>query len=422
MTFRYLGIPSETPLPDRLALRMLVQTFRPELMDRLVDKAERRERRRRLLPARLMMYFALAMWLFGTSSYEEVLAKLTGGLPEMFQDAGDLASAAAIARARMRLGVEPLKELCAHVAASAGQPGPPGTERVFAFESVAMEVPDTPANRAAYVLPGVDGEATGEATGDGERGDGADRGDRTRRPTKGRALDVWLVSLTECRMCLSVASAIAPSPELGIEGIIAEWPHDLLGAGALVVGEREAVPTAMWNALAAAGAHQIWRLDGRTDTARPLPVVRALPDGSYLSKLPPDGRAAGAEPGAELGAELGAGAVVRVVPCGPSASAPGRSRGPAGSAPVLVTSFLDDSVTAGEITARHESVAEMCRNGVGRFADQIAGLRVVLRSKSPELVRQEIYAMLCTYHAVGHLLSPMHSADQLSVEARGRTV
>lgn len=415
MTFRYLGIPSETPLPDRLALRMLVQTFRPELMDRLVDKAERRERRRRLLPARLMMYFALAMWLFGTSSYEEVLAKLTGGLPEMFQDAGDLATAAAIARARMRLGVEPLKELCAHVAASAGQPAPPGDQRVFVFESVAMEVPDTPANRAAYALPDIDAKAAGPV------------GDRAGRPAKGRALEVWLVSLTECRLCLSAASAIARSPELGIEGILAEWPHDLLGAGALVVGEREAVPAAMWNALAAAGAHQIWRTGGPLAAAYPLPVVRRLADGSYLSTLPPDGSTVPPDvltvpPDDGRAAGPPQGPVVRVVPCGPTGSGSRRPPAPAGSAPVLVTSFLDDTMTAAEIAARHESVAEMCRNGVGRFVGQISGLRVVLRSKSPELVQQEIYAMLCTYHAVGHLLSPMHSGDPLSVEGRGPVV
>ncbi|BBA99504.1 hypothetical protein RVR_6156 [Actinacidiphila reveromycinica] len=416
MTFRYLGIPSEIALPDRLALRMLVRTFRPELMDRLVDGAERREQRRRLLPAQLMMYFALAMWLFGTSSYEEVLAKLTGGLPEMFQDAkdaGTVATAAAIARARMRLGVEPLKALCAHVAASAGLPVAPGDERVFVLERVAMEAPDTSANRAAYELPdpGVHPPDAVRPSDDalvvdGDRpadGAAAETAPALRR-TRGRALDVWLVSLTECRSRLSVASAIAPSPELGVEGIISEWPHDHLGAGALVVGEWDVVPPAMWNALAEAGARQIWRVGGRGGTGDLLPVVRALPDGSYLSHLshlPQDGPGEGAAPGP----------VVRVVPC--------RRPDPGGGSPVLVTSFLDEEVTADEITARHGNVAEMCRNGVGQFAGQIAGLRVGLRSKSPELVQQEIYAMLCMYHVVGHLLSPMYSGDGFSVESGG---
>ncbi|WP_335978331.1 transposase domain-containing protein [Streptomyces sp. CA2R106] len=409
VTFRYPDIPVEIALPDRLALRMLVRTFRPELMDRLVDRAERRERRRRLLPAQLMMYFALAMWLFGTSSYEEVLAKLTGGLPELFDDVGNVATAAAIARARMRLGVEPLKGLCAHVAASAAQPG---AERVFVLESVAMEAPDTPANRGAY-------EAFGAAYGEGAAGRQV-----VERTARGRALDVWLVSLTECRLRLSAAAAVAAGPQAGIDSIVADWQHDLLGAGALVVGEQDAVPLAMWDVLAAAGAQQIWRVGGRGGAGRVLPVLRELPDGSYLSVLPQDGGTGGAGgaggtggtdgvgapegTGGQVGqsAEGAAGRLVRVVPC--------RS---AAETAVLVTSFLDEAVTAAEIAARHRNVAEMCRSGVGAFVAQLAGMRVALRSKSPELVQQEIYAMLCMYHVVGHLMTPAYSADGIAAEA-----
>jgi hypothetical protein len=445
MAFRYLGIPSETHLPDRLALRMLVQAFRPELMDRLVDGAERRERRRRLLPAQLMMYFALAMWLFGASSYEEVLAKLTGGLPEMFQDVGDLATAAAIARARMRLGVEPLKALCGHLVAAAAQRAAAGGERVFVLESIAMEAPDTPANRGAYGAPEPKGPEA-----------------------KGRAVEVWLTSLTDCHLRVSVVAAITPSREQGVGDVLAQWPHDLLDAGALVVGDDETVPVAAWwNALTAAGVHQIWRVSGRGRGRGPgpLPVVRELPDGSYLANLPDlagaetpvdppkpanpskmaaGGRDGGRDCGRDCGRdggrdcdrdgtpELDPGAapdpLVRVVPCrataasststASTASAARRPADPDAEAPPLVTSFLDDAVTARDITARHARVVEMRRNGVGPFTRQIAGPRVVLRSKSPELVQQEIYAMLCTYHAVGHLVSPMNSDGPSSAEDR----
>jgi Insertion element 4 transposase N-terminal len=391
VAFPYTGIPSEKHLPDRLALRMLVQAFRPELMDQLVDKAERRERRRRLLPAQLMMYFALAMWLFGASSYEEVLAKLTSGLPEMFQDVGDLASAAAIARARKRLGVEPLKALCGHIAASVqlgtsvqvGAPGEgatgaagPGGRRVFAFESLAMEAPDTPANRVAF---------------------GASQG-------KGHSLDVWLALLTDCRPRVVAAAAITPGRDQGIEGLLADWPRDLLGEHTLVVGDEETISPALWNALAEAGADQIWRVGGHLPYA--LPVVRALPDGSYVSKL-----AGGRDRGPRRET------VVRVVPYG----AAGRGRPePEAPGPRLVTSFLDaDEVTAQQAMAWFAGAAAD-RTGVRQFVEQIAGSRVVLRSKSPELVQQEIYAMLCTYHVVGHLVSPVYSEAQASLSTEDR--
>jgi hypothetical protein len=370
---------------------MLVETFQPDLMDRLVDDAERRERRRRLLPAQLMMYFVLSMWLFGTSSYEEVLAKLTGGLPEMFQPAEDVATAAAITRARMRLGAEPLKALWGHVAASAARREQPPGGRVFIYESVAMEVPDTAANRAAYAPDG------------GEPHEGARR-----------TLDVWLSSLTDSRLRVAPVAAIAPDRASGVEGIVAQWPRDAFTAPALVVGDGQPISGALWSKLAEAGADQIWRADARVRAAHPLPAERELPDGSYLSTLHLAGPAG----------HPARGTPVRVVPYAAAAAAttashPAVARPPAPAA-LLVTSFLDPALPAEEITARFEQEVLASADGVGHFVGRVAGPRAVLRSKSPELVHQEIYAMLCTYHSVGHLVAPVHFAAQLSrVAARG---
>ncbi|MFD7959402.1 transposase domain-containing protein [Streptomyces zaomyceticus] len=53
-----------------------------ELVDAAIAKHNRAERRRRLLPTRLVVYFALALRLFARESYEEVLRVLTtGGVP-----------------------------------------------------------------------------------------------------------------------------------------------------------------------------------------------------------------------------------------------------------------------------------------------------------------------------------------------------
>ena len=43
---------------------MLTRAFPPELVDEVIEVTGTREQRRRLLPARLMVYFLLALWLF----------------------------------------------------------------------------------------------------------------------------------------------------------------------------------------------------------------------------------------------------------------------------------------------------------------------------------------------------------------------
>ena len=44
------------------------------------------------------------------------------------------------------------------------------------------------------------------------------------------------------------------------------------------------------------------------------------------------------------------------------------------------------------------------------------GAAVVLRSKSPPMIRQEIYAMLCCYQAIRTLIS--HAADDAGIDPR----
>ena len=42
-------------------------------------------------------------------------------------------------------------------------------------------------------------------------------------------------------------------------------------------------------------------------------------------------------------------------------------------------------------------------DGIGAYA---SGDRLELRSKDPDMVRQELYAMLCVHHAIGDLVGP----------------
>ena len=76
------GLSPDGWLPDRISVGVLARVFTPELVDAAVDAAGAREQRRRLLPARLMVYFVLALWLFRgrNCGYGQVMTKLADGL------------------------------------------------------------------------------------------------------------------------------------------------------------------------------------------------------------------------------------------------------------------------------------------------------------------------------------------------------
>ena len=96
-------------LPDRIGIGILAKVFPPELVDRVVDEAGVREQRTRTLPARVVVYYLLAMVLFFQSGYGEVWNKLVAGLDwarrfRVRAEAGMRPSPAAITCARQRLG------------------------------------------------------------------------------------------------------------------------------------------------------------------------------------------------------------------------------------------------------------------------------------------------------------------------------
>ena len=66
-------------LPDRVAMGVLTRVFPPGLVDEVVAAAKVGEQRIRILPARLVVYYTLAMIVFFQSSYPQVWVKLIGG-------------------------------------------------------------------------------------------------------------------------------------------------------------------------------------------------------------------------------------------------------------------------------------------------------------------------------------------------------
>jgi hypothetical protein len=357
-------------LSDRIAIGVLTATFPPALVDRVVAEAGRTEQRQRLLPARVVVYLVLAMALFSGQAYEEVARLLVGGLAwaKRWRGSWQVPTTKAITRARERLGPEVLERLFAEVARPLASKQTQGAWyrgwRVLAIDGTTLDVPDTQANTAAFGRPATH------------------RGERTAFP------QVRVLALVECGTH-AICDAALGSYATG-ETTLAPSLFGSLGRGMLVLADRLFAGAELWRAATATGAELVWR----TRTNAVLPVDRPLADGSYLSRIrAADDRRAKRDP-----------VVVRVVEY-TLGKDPGRPQRPAPYR--LLTTILDPAAApAAELAALYHQRWEF-ETTLDELKTHQRGPSVVLRSKSPELVRQEVWGMLLVHHAIRAL---MHQA------------
>ena len=167
-------------MPDRVSVGALTRAFPPELVDRVVATTDTRELRRRLLPARLVVYFVLALWLFRgpNCGYGRVMGKLADALyhrrraeqlldgvlldPDGWVEAGAgrrwrPPNISNLARARSRLGADPLHMLFDHVAGPTGAEGAAGVFccglRVVSMDGSTTDVSNSKENDEHFGRP-----------------------------------------------------------------------------------------------------------------------------------------------------------------------------------------------------------------------------------------------------------------------------
>jgi hypothetical protein len=360
---------SDQRLSDHISVGVLTRVFPPDLVDRVVAGAERTEVRHRLLPARVVVYYVLGLALFSQASYEEVMRELTEGLSwaSGWAQSWHVPTKAALFRARQRLGPEPLRALFGEVARPLAVPATRGAWyqgwRLMSIDGTCLDVADTPANDAGFGRPG---------TG---RGEG-----------RGAFPQVRVVGLAECGTHALTAAALG----MYTTGESA-LTRGLLGAlepGMLVLADRNFYSFELWNEAAATGAQLLWR----TKAGHVLPADDRLPDGSWLSHLRKFSKRRNRMADTDV--------TVRVIDYG--LDDPGRPQ--AEDRYRLVTTILDpDAAPAGELAALYPQRWEF-ETALDELKTHQRGPKVVLRSKQPELVRQEIYGYLCVHYAIRWLM------------------
>jgi hypothetical protein len=354
-------------LSDRVALGVLTATFPRQLVDEVIEATGRREQRNRLLPAHLTLYYVLAMTLFSSSGYEEVMRSLTEGLAWASdgREEYELPSQVAISKARTRLGPEPLAELFTRACVPLATPETPGAFyrqwRLVSMDGTTIDAADTPANA------GVFGRA------------GTGRGDGSAFP------QVRVVALGECGTH-AVIAAVMDSYAV-VEQTLAKRLVASLRPGMLCLADRGFTAHPLFSAAAATGAALLWR--AKNNAA--LPVLERLPDGSFLSELvaaPDKYRRENVLP-------------VRVVEY--AIDDEGRP-GAIGTTYRLLTTILDPTqAPADELAALYAQRWEI-ESIFDELKTHQRGPRVILRSRTPEGVYQEAWGYLCVHYALRALI------------------
>jgi hypothetical protein len=238
--------------------------------------------------------------------------------------------------------------------------------RVMAIDGVVLDMPDTGENREVF----------------GKRGD-------TAFP------QLRLVGLGECGTHAIVAAAF-DAWRIG-ERKLFERILDQLRPGMLVLADSGYYSYQLWSQTIQTGAELVWRVGDTLD----LPVEQWLEDGSYRSSLLPKQIKGNLKRGKTHSQTERLRRPVRVIEYMVT------NRGESTETIRLVTSITDHELApAVELAALYQQRWEFELTLDEIETHQMSHTRL-LRSKTPELVRQEVWALLLTHYAVREF---MHEA------------
>jgi hypothetical protein len=333
------------------------------LVDEVLVATGRVQRRTRRLPARVTVFFILALTLFSGLGYRGVWRELvhSGGA------GGHPPSTSGLAQARRRVGLAPLAALFARVRGGRATTATPGAFRfglrLVSWDASMLDVPDSDTNRAVFIAS-------------------------RNRKGSGAFPKVRLMTLIEVGTH-AVLDAVFGADS---EQVLARQLLGSLGPGMLLLGDRNFPSWTLWNDAAATGAHLLWR----AKTSLLLPRIGTFTDGSWLAVLPKprSGRRGGTW--------------VRVVEYTVTVTTTCPTTGTVTTRTELfrlLTTITDPTVASAADLAgcyRERWESETCYKSVKTHQ---RGPRVVLRSTDPDGVRQEIYAYLITYQAIRHLIT-----------------
>ncbi len=344
-------LPKGRRITDYISLGVLTKALPLSQVQAVLVAQGKASQRQRELPAHVVVYYVLALALFMQVSSREVLRCLLEGWTWLRGPgrALQVTGKSGISQARTRLGWEVMQQLHAEVVKPVAVPATRGAWyrgwRLVSLDGSTLEVADEKANQQAFGRPAASRGASAYP-------------------------QMRLVALVEngTHVLFGTREGSYATGEITLA-------HEVVPAlqpGMLCLADRGFFGYALWRRAQATGADLLWR--ARQDIR--LPREQLLPDGSCLSRLFPSERDRRRQENAlvvrvieyELEGVNGAEAHYRVV-----------------------TTILDPArAPAEELAALYHERWEI-EGAWDELKTHLRGARIVLRSKTPDLVRQEFY-------------------------------
>ena len=365
-------------ITDYISLGVIARTFPKSQVEDVLRRTGRGSLRQRELPAHVVVYYVIALALYMQASYREVLRCLLEGVQWLQAKAVEpkVAVKSSISEARVRLGWEPMRQLHDEIVQPIATEATKGAcyrqWQLVSLDGSKLDIPDEAENRAAFGMPGA------------SRGEAA-------------FPQIRFVGLVENGTHVIFGSHMGASDTS--EATLAEAVIPHLKPGMLCLADRGFVGYALWKRARKTGADLVWRL--RKDLV--FPRETELPDGSYLSTMhPPQSVRKRARRTLEtVHTRKRLDIPVRIVEYTlegiPDAESSYR----------VATTILDPTkAPAEELAALYHERWEI-ESAFDELKTHLRGRQVVLRSKTPDLVRQEFYGLLLAHFAIRGL---MHEA------------
>jgi hypothetical protein len=361
------SLPAGSRITDYISLGVIAKFFPADKVREILKQTGRASVRERDLPAHVVVYYVIALSLYMRSSYREVLRCLLEGVQWLLDPLAPVkvAGKSGISQARSRLGPEPLKKLYEAVVAPISESRTKGAWyrqwRLISLDGSTLDVADTVENEKAFGRPGA------------SRGSSAFPKIRFVALLENGTHVLWAARMSQYRTDeITLAQDVVPA----------------LGKGMLCLADRFFPSYKLWRTAAQTGADLLWRT---RQNAR-LDVDQRLPDGSYLSRI----YASTSNRRNQRKA-----IVVRVIDY--------RLQDVQDAEPIyrLITTILEPTqAPAKELAALYHERWEI-ETALDELKTHLRGAQIVLRSKTPELVKQEFYGLLMAHFAIRSL---MHEA------------